>query len=241
SNIPLFHYSNCERSELSSELGERTTDEDGGKMIVEQVQVGNFAVFAYIVGCQETGEGIIIDPAAEVGRLVDVAQTKGIARIKYIVNTHCHADHTGGNRELKERTNAQIVIHKDDAERLANPSAFILQIFQCEASPPADITVGDGDRIEFGHRFLTVIHTPGHTPGGMALYADGVLFTGDTLFVEGIGRTDLPGGFLPQLLHSIKTRLFTLPDETVVLPGHNYGSSPQSTIGQEKRLNPFVR
>lgn len=210
-------------------------------MIIEQVQVGNFAVFAYLVGCPETGEGIAIDPADQVGLLLDVAKNRKIEKIKYIVNTHCHADHAGGNREMKERTNAQIVVHQDDAERLANPSSLALQIFQCEASPPADITVEEGDRIEFGHQFLNVIHTPGHTPGGMSLYTNGYVFTGDTLFVGGIGRTDLPGGSMPQLLLSIKTKLLTLPDDTLVFPGHNYGMSPQTTIGKEKQYNPFVR
>jgi glyoxylase-like metal-dependent hydrolase (beta-lactamase superfamily II) len=210
-------------------------------MIIEQVQVGNFAVFAYIVGCEETGKGIVIDPADQVGHLLEVAKNKNIEKIKYIVNTHCHADHTGGNREMKELTNARIVIHKDDAERLANPSALALQIFQVEASPPADITVEEGDRIEFGRQFLTVIHTPGHTPGGISLYSNGYVFTGDTLFIGGIGRTDLPGGSMSQLLLSIKNKLFTLPDDTLVFPGHNYGISPQSTIGKEKQYNPFVR
>lgn len=210
-------------------------------MIIEQIEVGNFAVFAYIVGCEESGEGIVIDPADQVGHLLQVAKNRNIEKIKYIVNTHCHADHTGGNREMKELTNAQIVIHKDDAERLANPSALALQIFQVEASPPADITVEEGDRIEFGRQFLNVIHTPGHTPGGMALYSNGYVFTGDTLFIGGIGRTDLPGGSMSQLLLSIKNKLFTLPDDTLVFPGHNYGTSPQSTIGKEKQYNPFVR
>jgi glyoxylase-like metal-dependent hydrolase (beta-lactamase superfamily II) len=210
-------------------------------MVIEQVLVGNFMVFAYVVGCAETGEGIIIDPAGRVGELIEVAKKRNIKKIKYIVNTHCHADHAGGNREMKELTDAQIVVHKDDAERLANPSALALQIFQVEASPPADITVEEGDRIEFGQQFLKVIHTPGHSPGGMSLYANGYVFTGDTLFVGGIGRTDLPGGSMSQLLLSIKNKLFTLPDDTLVFPGHNYGTSPQSTIGKEKQSNPFVR
>jgi glyoxylase-like metal-dependent hydrolase (beta-lactamase superfamily II) len=186
-------------------------------MIIEQVQVGNFAVFAYVVGCPETGEGIVIDPADQVEVLLDVAKNRQINRIKYIVNTHCHADHAGGNREMKERTDAQIVVHKDDAERLANPSALAIQIFQCEASPPADITVEEAD------------------------YTNGYVFTGDTLFIGGIGRTDLPGGSMAQLIQSIKNKLLALPDDTLVFPGHNYGLSPQSTIGKEKQYNPFVR
>lgn len=210
-------------------------------MLVEQLEVGNFAVYAYLVGCRETGEGVIIDPAAEVERILSTARAKGINRIKYIVSTHSHSDHTGGNRELKQLTGAEIVVHKDDAERLANPPEFILQIFQCEASPPADRAVGDGERIEFGKEHLTVIHTPGHTPGGICLYTPGFVFTGDTLFVGAVGRTDLPGGSLNGLMHSIKTKLFTLPEDTIVMPGHNYGSSPRSTIGAERRLNPYVQ
>ena len=101
--------------------------------------------------------------------------------------------------------------------------------------------VEEGDRIEFGSHSLEVIHTPGHTPGGMCLYTNGYVFTGDTLFVGGIGRTDLPGGSMSQLFQSIKNKLFTLPEDTLVFPGHNYGTSPQSTIGREKQYNPFVR
>jgi len=209
-------------------------------VVIEQLEVGSFAVFTYVLGCQETGEAVVIDPAAEVNRILKVAKSKGVGKIKYIINTHSHADHTGGNGELKDLTGAKIVIHRDDAERLANPPQFILQIFRCEASPPADKIVEDGEHVEFGKHSLKVIHTPGHTAGGICLYTPGYVVTGDTLFVGAVGRTDLPGGSTKTLIRSIQQRLLTLPEDTIVLPGHNYGHAPRSSIGQEKRFNPFI-
>lgn len=209
-------------------------------MLIEQLEVGNFGVYAYVLGCRETGEGIIVDAADEVQRILDLAGAMGITTITGIVCTHAHADHTGGNRLLKELTGAPILVHEADAERLAHPSEFVLQIFQCEASPPADRTVSEGDRIAFGREHVTVIHTPGHSPGSMCLYSPGYVVTGDTLFVGAVGRWDLPGGSYPQLIDSIRKRLLPLPPDTVVLPGHNYGTSPRSTIHREARTNPFL-
>jgi glyoxylase-like metal-dependent hydrolase (beta-lactamase superfamily II) len=121
---------------------------------------------------------------------------------------------------------------------------MILKMFGAKASPPADLTVKDGDSISLGGASgvsLRVLHTPGHTPGGMCLYTPGYVFTGDTLFVGGVGRTDLPGGSWKVLSDSIRTKLLVLPEETVVLPGHNYGYSPTSTIGKEKKGNSFLK
>jgi hydroxyacylglutathione hydrolase len=209
-------------------------------MFLKQMQVGHMAIFAYIVGDPESGEGLVIDPAANCSGIIKAAQQNNV-NIKYIVNTHGHVDHISGNTEMKKKTGAQIVIHKDDAELLVFTPPMVFKMFGAEQSPPADITVNDGDLITVGGISLKVIHTPGHSPGGMSLYTKGYVFTGDTLFVEAVGRTDLPGGSWQVMHRSITERLCTLPDDTKVLPGHNYGRMPTSTIGHEKIYNPYIK
>lgn len=208
-------------------------------MFVKQIEVGQMAVFAYIVGCKITKEALVIDPAAEGDRLLEEAVSKGY-KIKYIVNTHSHIDHIMGNRRMKGLTDAEIIIHEKESGSLINQSPQMMSMFNAEPSPPADITVREGDYITIGETSLKVIHTPGHSPGSISLYNNGIVFTGDTLFVGGVGRTDLGGGSLEVLTSSIRNKLFTLPDETIVAPGHNYGDSAKSTIGREKVNNPYV-
>jgi hydroxyacylglutathione hydrolase len=208
-------------------------------MFVKQVEVSSMAVFAYIVGCEKTKDALVIDPAADTERLIDEAQSRGYT-IKYIVNTHSHADHTMGNLKMKELTGAKIIVHENDAAGLIHQPLQMIMALGGDPSPPADITVKDGDLISIGETSLLVLHTPGHSPGGICLYHTGIVFTGDTLFVGAVGRTDLGGGSMEVLASSIHKKLFTLPDDTIVAPGHNYGDAPKSTIGKEKVYNPYV-
>ncbi|MCX5828342.1 MAG: MBL fold metallo-hydrolase [Deltaproteobacteria bacterium] len=209
-------------------------------MFLKQIQVGQMAVFAYLIGDEETGEAFVIDPAAETSMLVSLAEKNNL-KIKYIVNTHGHVDHISGNQDMKERTGAKIIIHEADAEMLVSTPAMYLRMFGAKPSPPADITVKEGDALTLGKISLQVLDTPGHSPGSMCLYGDGLIFTGDTLFVGAVGRTDLPGGSWDVMARSLKEKLAVLPDETKVLPGHNYGAAPTSTIGYEKLHNPYLK
>ncbi len=210
-------------------------------MVVKQYEVGNFAVFCYLIGDEETQEGLFIDPADDAQRLLSEAKSQGINKIKYVVNTHSHVDHIMGNAEMVKKTGAKVIIHQEDAAALVRTPPYLLDMFGATASPHADIQVKDGEIIQVGNVKLKVLHTPGHSPGGMSLHLDGMVFTGDTLFVGSVGRTDFPGSSWDVLETSIRKKLYVLPGETVVFPGHNYGSSPTSTIQYERRHNPLVR
>lgn len=209
-------------------------------MLVRQFEVGDFNIFSYLIADEQAKEGLFIDPSADHDLLIREAGLHGLT-IKYIVNTHHHIDHAMGNREMVRRTGAKIVIHEADAAGLLTTQREILDMFRAEPSPPADLVVSEGQQIKVGNVALQVIHTPGHTPGGMCLLLDGMVFTGDTLFVGSVGRTDFPGGSSRQLEHSIRTKLYTLPGDTIVYPGHNYGMRPTSTILSERLSNSFVR
>ena len=210
-------------------------------MVLKQFEVGSFAVFCYLIGDEESQEGLFIDPADNTARLLAEAKSHGLDKIKYIINTHAHVDHIMGNAEMAKKTGAKIIIHQEDAAALTRTPSDLLEMFNATTSPPADIVVKDGDMIQVGNVKLKVIHTPGHSAGGMSLYLDGRVFTGDTLFVGSVGRTDFPGSSWNVLEASIRKKLYVLPGETVVFPGHNYGSTPTSTIQYERRHNPFVR
>ena len=216
-------------------LGEEKTT-----VIFKQYEVGSFSVFCYLIGDEEAGEALFIDPADDTDRLLSEARSYDLT-VKFIVNTHFHVDHIMGNAAMVKKTGAKIVIHEADAPFLVQQPQDLLLMFRATPSPPADILVKDSDIIRIGKIDLKVLHTPGHSPGGIALYGKGMVFTGDTLFVGAVGRTDFPGSSWEVMEASIRNKLYSLPGETVVYPGHNYGATPSSTIQNERCHNPFVR
>ena len=206
-------------------------------MIFETIAVGPLSVNCYIAGCEQNGEGIIVDPGGDSDLITRLVQQHGL-KIHTIINTHGHFDHVGGNSRILETFKARLLIHQADAPMLGR-SAEVARKYglQGENSPEADAFLVDGMDIKFGTCRLKVLHTPGHTQGGCSLYfaEERIVITGDTLFADSIGRTDLPGGSHEQLLESIRTKLFTLPDDVTVYPGHGQ----HTTIGHEKSCNPY--
>lgn len=201
--------------------------------------VGSMGVCCYIVSCPETKKAAVVDPGGDVPRILNSLKEQQLD-LEYIIATHGHPDHVCGNRELQEATGARIIMYSADADFFGRKEVSdYFNMLGLEASPDPDLQVNDGDTISIGNESMQVIHTPGHTPGGMCLLSGKDLITGDTLFAGGIGRTDFPGGSHKELLDSIRTKLFPLPDDTVVWPGHGYGGT-QSTIGEEKSGNPFL-
>jgi len=206
-------------------------------VILETLVVGLLQVNCYVVGCERTREAAVIDPGDEAGRILGTLERHGL-RLKYVILTHAHFDHLGAAAELRGRTGAEVLVGARDApllDHLAAQAAFFRM--PPAAHPGAVRTVAGGDRIVVGTVTLEVIDSPGHSPGGISLYApaEGILFSGDTLFWGSVGRTDLPGSDHAALLETLRSRLATLPDETRVLPGHE----AETTIGLEKEQNPF--
>jgi len=205
-------------------------------LIIKDLVVGPIMANCFIVGCEETHTAVVIDPGADADKILMVLADLKLT-VKYILNTHGHFDHVGANKRMKEVTGADILIHAADAPMLSRLSASAAAWgMSAEDSPPPDRLLADGDTVSFGGIAFDVIHTPGHTPGGVSFSAEGRVFVGDTLFAGSIGRTDFPGGDYDTLIASIRKRLFVLPDAVRVYTGHG----PETSIGREKRFNPFV-
>lgn len=186
-------------------------------MKVHQIEVGTMQNFTYILEDEDTGEAIILDPSWNLDEIQKVI-TRYDLKVKYIVNTHHHFDHTLGNEAMAKETEAKILQHESSTLK-------------------HDITLVDEQKIKFGNSQLTVFHTPGHSKDSICLVGDGKIFSGDTLFVGNCGRVDLPGGSAQELYHSLFDILYKMDESLVLYPGHNYGSTPISTLANEKKSN----
>lgn len=198
--------------------------------------VGPLETNCYLVYCSKTLEAVIIDPGAEAEKIFPIIHELKL-KPKAVLNTHGHIDHVGANRDFKEKFGLPIYLHPADQVLLQrNQQLELSLLLGAKEPPPPDRELADGDVIEFGEISLRVIHTPGHSPGSVSFLGNNYLFSGDTLFYGGVGRTDLPGGSWRDLERSIREKILTLPDEIIVLPGHG----PSTTIGEERRSNPFI-
>jgi hydroxyacylglutathione hydrolase len=204
-------------------------------MILRMLVVGPIQSNCYILGCERTRQAAVIDPGGDVDKIL-LALAKDHLRCVYIINTHGHFDHAAENKRLKEVTGAQLLIHRADAPMILHQGrSGGMWGMQVDNSPPPDRYVEEGEYITFGDVSLKILHTPGHSGGGISLVTDQMAFVGDTLFAGSIGRTDFPGGDYEGLLRNVREKIFPLGDEVVIYPGHG----PKTTVGRERRTNPF--
>ena len=206
-------------------------------MIIRTVPVGITQTNCYVVGCEETQEGVVIDPGGHPQRILKAIEESELT-MRYVLNTHCHFDHMGANAEIVAATGAPLALHAAELPLLQARGGAAMFGVPVKESPMPDVELEPGQVLEVGTLRFQVLHTPGHSPGSVTFYLEeeGVAFDGDVIFQLGIGRTDLPGGDWNTLMRSIREVLFALPDETVLYPGHG----PKTTVGQENRSNPWV-
>jgi glyoxylase-like metal-dependent hydrolase (beta-lactamase superfamily II) len=209
-------------------------------MILKQLVVGPFASNCFIIGSESTKQGMVIDPGADGEAILRTIDKLGLS-INLVVATHLHHDHTGAIKEVCDSTGADFAVHEEEGEggfgALSHQLASSMMAGSFGHLPEPKKLLKDGDKLDIGDLYFTVLYTPGHSPGGISIVGHGVVFSGDTLFNSSIGRTDFPGCSYAQLMDSIQNKLMTLPDDTVVYPGHG----PATTIGDERRSNPFLR
>ncbi len=208
-------------------------------MFLERIPAGIYAVNCYVLGDKVTNKALVIDPGGDVDRILKLLEDNDL-KLEYIILTHAHVDHIGGVEELKNRAGVPVYMHRDDLymlmDSVANQSVA-LGGPAVEAETDSFVKfVEDGDKLELGELELSIIHTPGHTEGGISILVDRFIFTGDTLFASSIGRSDLEGGNEEKLMDSLRNKLFTLDDDLTVLPGHG----PATTMRVEKTTNPYV-
>ncbi len=206
-------------------------------MEFKRLPLGIYQANCYILFDEKTKETAVIDPGGDFPEIKSFIEDNGL-KVNYIIITHGHGDHIGALRELKDYTDAVICIHSEDNEMLKSSKMnHSAEMGYPPVEMSADKLLSGGDELMLGDTKLSIIHTPGHSLGGVCIYCEGSLFSGDTLFACSIGRTDLAGGSMDEIIASIKNKLLILPDDTAVYPGHG----PSSTILIEKKRNPFLR
>ena len=214
---------------------------DSDDLIIDQFCMGNFVVFTYLITDRSTNEAIIIDPAAEPKKIIEKVNERK-ASVKWIVCTHTHPDHIGAVAPVKKETKASLVLHPKEVAGLNKLSnLFLVPLFGGKPLPKANVLVKDGDTLPLGRHKIKILHTPGHSSGSICLNIGDHLFSGDTLFVGGVGRTDLPGASWKGLERSLRVKILSMPDNTRIWPGHDYGGRSSNLLGREKLENPFLR
>jgi len=210
------------------------------RMIVKQAMIGPMMNFVYLIGCAETKEAAVVDPAWDAGKILDLARDSGL-EIRHILVTHGHPDHTNALEALLEATDARIYLHSDEVDYMREVARGFGMSTDFMIRRAGNIqTVSDNTKISVGKLAVQCLHTPGHSPGSVCFLVENCLFSGDTLFVDACGRVDMPGGDPRKMWWSLNHTLRSLDDSILIYPGHDYGGSPTSTIGEQKLANPYM-
>ena len=214
----------------------RAEKRDEKRLIIETIPVGSLQTNCYLIADKAGGDALVIDPGGDAQKILSAA-AKHDLKIVAIVNTHGHWDHIGADPDLAEATGAKVFVHAGDVDMLGDPMQNLsLAVAAEEFSTHPDGVLADGETIEVGGLEIRVIHTPGHTPGSSSFLVAGDLFSGDLVFYESVGRTDLPGSDEGKLHESINSKVLTLPDATNIWPGHG----PKTSVGWEREHNPYI-